>query len=179
MSIFLPDLNPNSERNLFKIECNYVPIIRENNLTLVLANIPGNYFQTNKVIPNLRHIATLIEEQSSLSFDENTKLAIEASFILQHKANKTKRVFTGSINKEYGLLNMIQDFVPVDSFEIFQDVIVTATDETNLHIKLNDEINFPNSVWEFVGVISIILNIQQRKTGAPENQIYSKRFYTL
>ena len=178
-NIFIDELSATSERSRFKITHTFVPIRDQRDLLVALINIPGRYFTNNVIFAQLPRVLQLLQNQCGLSLDISPRITTEATFILRHRVNQQVRVFTGSLQRSNQHYNQITRPQTISSIGELEHLLSRASDSKTLHKRLDNSVHFPNSNWDFIGVISLVLNIQTRVKYNNNYRRHTKVFHSI
>lgn len=180
MSNFVDELDGRSERAQFKIQHNFLAVHRQRDFLVAEVNIPSRYFEHQAILPKLPRILTLLQRQCGLELGlHQPSISVEATFLLRDTQTGQLRVFTGSIQRLSRVYNLILPFETVTSLDQLENLVARAGDSRTIGNRLDSSIHFPNSRFQFEGVISIILNIQCRLQWHPGVYRHRKVFYSL
>ena len=181
--MFAEDLDSGSERNALKIEITRYAVYRRRRspITQVLVNIPSRHIESGAAASKLGDILDLACQKSGLVLPvHRPSLAVEATFLLEDRRTSALRTFTGSVQEINRQKNIIIDYTTVSSYSDVRRILHTASDPNFISEKLDNAAHFPDSVWRFAGLVSLVLNLQTsghiRATGGAERPPYQKLF---
>lgn len=177
---FQRDPNQASERNRLKLENKTVPLARGDEFLLAELSVPGELCsRLGYLSSRAAQLLDLIRQQSGINCPQHRPfVSVQASFLLTHSQTGQTRVFTGTVQTAYRNKNQIIPERIIASVSDFQQLIERAINPDFLESSLSSAEHFPDSNWEFAGVISIVFvfNCRARVRPLPK---YTKSFPIL
>ena len=180
MSNFVDELDRTSERSRFKITHSFLSVHRQPDFLVVEVNIPSALMEQMAILPKLPTVCRLLQRQCGLELGvHQPSISVEATFLLQDTVSGQYRTFTGSIQRMNRVYNLILPFETVSNLNQLENLVARAGDSTTIGNRLDSSVHFPNSRFQFAGVISLILNFQTRLPWNPAYYRHKKVFYSL
>ena len=180
MSNFVDELDRTSERSRFKITHSFLSVHRQPDFLVVEVNIPSALMEQMAILPKLPTVCRLLQRQCGLELGvHQPSISVEATFLLQDTVSGQYRTFTGSIQRMNRVYNLILPFETVSNLNQLENLVARAGDSTTIGNRLDSSVHFPNSRFQFAGVISLILNMQSRVQWNPAYYRHKKLFYSL
>lgn len=156
-------------RDCLYLSHNYVDGIRGAPLITAKLNIPSRFIVDGSIYASLPEIHSLMRNVSGIDFVGNLRMRVECTFLLKNKyaSFAPLRTFSGTVNTAYQEANIIHPFTSIVSVGEVIRLLRQCAAPPFLYSKLDSSQSYPDSSWEFAGVVSLVLVYNLRKRVAP------------